>query len=200
MGLLILIPVLAVLGWLALCAVRSFMARRVGWTWWTALAACLAIGIVSGVWFGFFFEYQPFPRLRIIGCPIPVVVFALETDADGNQCWTDFVSPVPWFFAISNVFLFSFVSIYPVWLANVLWRTASQRQWGSAILGWAYLVFGVLMVANAIIAGPHAFGGGLSAVVWMAVAGLALGLCGAHVLWRNRHTARRGSQQDGPKS
>lgn len=130
MGPLILIAVLALLGWLGLCAVRSLWAHRVGWPWWTALAVCLAIGFSLGVWFGFFFEYQPSPRLRIISCPVPVVAFALETDADGKECWTDFVSPVPELFAMSNVVLFSLVSVYPVWLANVFWRVALKRRSG----------------------------------------------------------------------
>jgi hypothetical protein len=122
MGPIILIIILALLGWLALSAVRSLWARSVGWPWWISLAACLVIGIASGIWFGFFFEYCPSPRLRVMGCPVPVACFALEKGADGEERWTDFVTPVPLLFATSNVVLFSLVSVYPVWVAHSLWR------------------------------------------------------------------------------
>ncbi len=128
MGPIIIIVALALLGWLSVVAVRSLRVRGIGWPWWSALGICLAAGFALGVWFGFFFEYQPSPRLRILGCPVPVVAFALEKSADGEEHWTDFVTPAPLLFAASNVLLFSFVSIYPVWLANTLWRWVRRRR------------------------------------------------------------------------
>ena len=124
MGPIILTAVLALLGWLAFLAVRSLKRRGVRPTWYVALVGCLIIGFALGIWFGFYFEYRPSPRLRVVGCPVPVVCFALEKYADGQEYWTDYVPPAPLLFAMSNVLLFSFVSVYPVWLVNTLWRFA----------------------------------------------------------------------------
>lgn len=127
MGPIIVTVVLALLGGVSFVAVRSLKRRTVGLMWWTALVGCLVAGFALGVWLGFYFEYQPSPRLRIIGCPVPVVAFALEKSADGEERWTDFVTPAPLLFAASNVFLFSVVSVYPVWLVNTLWRFVRGR-------------------------------------------------------------------------
>ena len=74
------------------------------------------------------FEYQPKPKFRVIGFPVPAVCFVLEKHGDEEEHWVDYVSPAPLLFAASNVFLFSFVSVYPVWLVNTLWRTS---RWAS---------------------------------------------------------------------
>jgi hypothetical protein len=60
----------------------------------------------------------------LVGCPVPVVCFALEKSDDGTERWTDFIvpEPLPLLFATSNVLLLSFVSVYPAWIANTLWR------------------------------------------------------------------------------
>jgi hypothetical protein len=123
MGLIVIIVGLALLGWIYVCAIRSLRARGVGLLWWTALVGSLVIGFAVGVWGGFFFEYQPEPKFRVIGCPVPVVCFVFEKHGDGEEHWVDYVTPVPLLFAMSNVFLFSFVSVYPVWLVNTFWRT-----------------------------------------------------------------------------
>jgi hypothetical protein len=62
---------------------------------------CVIVGFCLGVWFGFFFEYQPSPRLRVIGCPVPVVCFVLQKSADGKEQWTDFMNG--FMFASSSV-------------------------------------------------------------------------------------------------
>jgi hypothetical protein len=128
MGQIIIIGVLTLLGWLAFIAVCSLNRRGVGSGWWTALVGCVGSGFALGVWLGFFFEYQPEPKFRVIGCPVPVVCFVLEKDRDGEEHWVDYVTPVPLFFATSNVVLLSIVSIYPVWLANTLWRFEDQKR------------------------------------------------------------------------
>lgn len=133
MGPIIIIAVLALLGWLSVSAVRSLLARGVGFPWWAILVSCVIVGFCLGVWFGFFFEYQPSPRLRVIGCPVPVVCFVLETSADGKEQWTDFITPAPLLFAASNVLLWAFVSVYPAWLANTLWRFVGRRGVGRRV-------------------------------------------------------------------
>ncbi len=127
MGLVILFVVLALLGWLSVRAVRSLWARGVGPLWWAALVGCIVVGFALGVWFGFFFEYQPEAKIRVIGWPVPIVCFVLEKSADGEERWIDYVSPEPLLFGGSSVLLFSFVSIYPVWLANTLCRLVRGR-------------------------------------------------------------------------
>jgi hypothetical protein len=87
--------------------------------------ACLGerpVSICVAIWLALFFEYHVSPRLKVVGFPIPVVAFALEKTSDGGEQWTDFVSPVPEFYAISNVLLFAMISVYPVWAANTLVR------------------------------------------------------------------------------
>jgi len=114
--------VLTLLGWLAFLAVRSLKRRGVGWPWWVVLGVCLAIGFALGDWFGFHFEYQLSLRFRVFSFPLPSAFFVLESYPDGEERWTDFITPAPWLFAASNVVLFIFVSVYPVWLAHTLWR------------------------------------------------------------------------------
>ncbi len=65
------------------------------------------------------------------------------------------------------------------------------------LIGWLYLAFGTLMAANAIVAGPHAFGGGWSAVILMTGAGSVMVLCGLYILWQNRRATRRRSRGNG---
>ncbi len=121
---LIIIVVLGLLGWLAFLAVRSLKRRGVGWPWWAVLGVCLIIGLVAGVWFGYCFEYQPEPTLRVTGFPLPSALFVHKVDADGVERWEDY--PI-WFNAILDILLFSFVSVSFAWLANALWRLVHGR-------------------------------------------------------------------------
>jgi hypothetical protein len=60
---------------------------QVSFSWWLAFGALVITGIALGIWLAFFFEYQPTARLRVLGFPLPLVVFAWEEDQ-----WIDFVS------------------------------------------------------------------------------------------------------------
>jgi len=51
-----------------------------------AFAALFVVGCITGVWCTFFFEYQPSAGLRILGFPMPVMIFKLQ---NGN--WVDYV-------------------------------------------------------------------------------------------------------------
>lgn len=53
------------------------------------------------------------------------------------------------------------------------------------IVGSMLAVGGMLMVANGIIAGPHAFGGGQRAVLWLVSAGVVALAAG---VWELVHT------------
>ena len=124
MGPIILIVVLALLGWLAVIAVRSLRARGVGWPWWAALVGCVVAGFALGVWFGFCFEYQPSSTFRVIGFPLPSACFVHKTDVDGVERWIDYPSLPN---ALADILLFSSISIYSIWLVNTLWRSVHGR-------------------------------------------------------------------------
>jgi len=124
MGPIVIIVVIALLGWLALVAAGSLKRQCVGWLWWAALVGCLVVGFSLGVWFGLFFEYRPEPKLRVVGFPLPSVCFVQETDANGVERWIDY----PSLLGLVDVLLFSFASVYIVWLVNSLWRLASDRR------------------------------------------------------------------------
>src|SRR5688572_27404992 len=51
-----------------------------------AFAALCVAGVAAAVWCTFFLEYQPSPTLRVVGFPVPVVVFELR-----NGQWSDYV-------------------------------------------------------------------------------------------------------------
>jgi hypothetical protein len=55
---------------------------------------------------------------------------------------------------------------------------------GLRIIGWLCIVVGALIAINAVVAGPMAFGGRLTAVTGMALAGAAMVLCGALICLR----------------
>jgi hypothetical protein len=88
---------------------------------------CLIVGVAAGIWGGFFFEYQPEPNFRVLGCPVPAAFFVLEKHGDSDEIWVDYITPAPLLFAASNVFLLAFVFVYPVWLVNTIWRIGSKR-------------------------------------------------------------------------
>ena len=121
MGLIILIVILTSLGWTAFAVVRSLKRRNAGRGWWAALGVCMLTGLTCGIWFGGFFEYSASPRLRVVGFPIAAAVFALEKYADGQEHWTDYVTPVPLLVVATDSILFLLVSPYPVWLVHTLW-------------------------------------------------------------------------------
>src|SRR4051794_19721681 len=98
----LLIP--ALIGLLALAdavIVRMLRQRGAGVGWWSALSAAWLAGAALGVWGGFFFEYQPSPRLRVFGAPVPAAFFHWE-GPPGEEQWVDFVTPAPALFAASN--------------------------------------------------------------------------------------------------
>ncbi len=99
----LLIPVLV--GLLALAnvvTVRLFRRREAGVGWWIALSLAWLAGAALGVWGGFFLEYQPSPRLRVFGAPVPAAFFHWE-GPPGEEQWVDFITPVLLLFAGSNV-------------------------------------------------------------------------------------------------
>ncbi len=75
--------------WATLYALQR---RRAGLGWWIALCGAWILGAAVGV-IGTFHEFQPSPKLRVVGRPMPVVIFQLE-GPPGQEQWIDFVSPL----------------------------------------------------------------------------------------------------------
>src|ERR1700722_3102841 len=71
MGVLLIPAVIALLVWANIVIVRLFLQRHAAPVWWMTLSVAWLAGAGLGVWGGFFFEYQPSPRLRVFGAPVP---------------------------------------------------------------------------------------------------------------------------------
>ena len=122
----LLLPLLLVLPALADAAiVRMLRQRQVGAGWWAALSAAWLAGAALGVWSGFFFEYRPSVRLRVLGAPVPAAFLHWE-GPPGEEQWVDFITPAPLLFAASNVVILAFLAGCPVglvyWLAGLRGR------------------------------------------------------------------------------
>ena len=118
MGPLLILIIIALLGWANVAIIRRFRSQVAGWGWWTSLLLLWTAGATIGVWGGFFFEYLACPTLRVCGAPVPVGFFHLE-GPPGQQQWIDFITPAPLLFALSNVVLMTLLLACPVWLAFV---------------------------------------------------------------------------------
>jgi hypothetical protein len=128
----LLIPVLiALLGWANAAIVRLFQRWHAGPVWWAALLIAWLAGALLGVWSGFFFEYQPSPRLRVAGAPVPGAFFHWE-GPPGEEQWSDYITPAPLLFAGSNILILAMLAAVPVgvafWLRPRRTRAGEQRS------------------------------------------------------------------------
>jgi hypothetical protein len=125
----LLIPVLVGLLTLGnVVTVRLFRRREAGVGWWVALATTWFAGTALGVWGGFFFEYQPSPRLRVFGAPVPAAFFHWE-GPPGEEQRVDFITPAPLLFAGTNVPIMGLLVACPIglvfWVCS--WRVREVR-------------------------------------------------------------------------
>ena len=74
-----------------------------------------------------FFTWKMGTKLRLEGAPIPVAVFQLE-GPPGEERWTDFVSPNPFFFGCVNVFLTVCSAICLVGIIFIFWRIGTKKK------------------------------------------------------------------------
>jgi hypothetical protein len=129
----LLIP--ALIGLLALAdaiIVRMLRQQGAGMVWWSALSAAWLAGAALGVWGGFFFEYQPSPRLRVFGAPVPAAFFHWE-GPPGEEQWVDFITPAPVLFAASNVAILALLTGCLVGVA--FWLVSRLKRSGPGISG-----------------------------------------------------------------
>jgi hypothetical protein len=134
----LLLPALLSLLTLANAAVvRMFRRRQAGVGWWVTLSVAWLAGAAAGVWGGFFFEYRPSPRLRVLGAPVPAAFFHWE-GPPGEEQWVGFITPAPLLSAASNVALLALLAGCPVgvvcWLA---WRRPVPGEGGCSERGTA---------------------------------------------------------------
>jgi hypothetical protein len=123
----LLIPVLV--GLLALAnvaTVRLLRRQQAGAGWWVGLGIAWLAGAALGIWSGFFFEYQPSPRLRVFGAPVPAAFFHWE-GPPGEEQWIDFITPEPLLFAGSNVPILALLVASPLGLVFWVWRWGARR-------------------------------------------------------------------------
>ncbi len=90
MGYLTVIVVLGLAGWCIIAVFRYLWSHHFNAKWWLVFALLVTVGIGVGVWAGTRLEYHPNQRTRILGFPVPLVVFVHE-----GENWTDFVPPTP---------------------------------------------------------------------------------------------------------
>ncbi len=114
-----------VLGLFSLIAVRSLLARGVGRWWWGTLLGSVLVAVALGAWFTFFFEVVTRSGVRCIGFPFAWKLFVRFPGGHGAEWtrWRTFAD-----FAALDMVLFASLSVYPVWLANTLWRFMLARS------------------------------------------------------------------------
>jgi ribose/xylose/arabinose/galactoside ABC-type transport system permease subunit len=121
MGLLLITLLIVLLTWANVAIVRMLRCRHARLRWWVALSVAWLAGAGFGAWSGFFFEYQPLPRLRVFGAPVPAVFFHWE-GPPGQEQWIDFITPAPRLFATSNILILALLAACPIGLVLRLTR------------------------------------------------------------------------------
>ena len=54
------------------------------------------------------------------------------------------------------------------------------------MIGYLFVVIGIVLSLNAVFVGPHGFGAGLGGVIGSAIAGIVCATCGAWILVRRQ--------------
>jgi hypothetical protein len=126
MGSLLILVLAGLLAWANVATVQLLRRRAAGARWWLALLVAWLAGAALGVWGGFFFEYQPSPRLRVFGAPVPVGFFHWE-GPPGEEQWVDFVPAAPLLLATSNIPIMALLLACPIGLAFWVWSWRARQ-------------------------------------------------------------------------
>lgn len=124
MGFVIVLALFLVSGWILFVTFQRLSTRRVGIAWWLAFCTLVVVGVGTGYWLGFDFEYNISPHLRVVSFPIPVCAFHFE-----HGHWVDYPSP-NWFAylaAFTNVVLLTAFAVLPVLLASLFRHRTAGR-------------------------------------------------------------------------
>lgn len=119
MGFLIVLALLILSTWLIYATLRRLRRYHAGLSWWIISLSLFLVGFALGIWFAFFFEYQPFPKLRVFSFPLPLAFFVWEEDR-----WTDFVTPPAVMYPglAANVVTTVALALFPVFLSSLFAR------------------------------------------------------------------------------
>jgi hypothetical protein len=116
MGFLIVIALFGLSSWGVFATFWRLRRTHASRVWWAAFALLAVIGLATGCWLAFSFEYQVSPRMRFVSFPMPLAFFHLE---DGR--WVDFVTPpyVMYPGLVANVITVVAVALLPLLLASL---------------------------------------------------------------------------------
>ncbi|MCR4415030.1 MAG: hypothetical protein NUV77_21635 [Thermoguttaceae bacterium] len=116
MGVIVILALLLVSGWILFVTFRRLCARRAGIGWWLSFCILVVIGATIGYRLAFDFEYNVSPNLRVVSFPVPVCAFHFE-----HGHWVDFPSP-NWFAypaAFTNVIVATAFAVLPLLVASL---------------------------------------------------------------------------------
>ncbi len=123
MILILLVALLAVMIWVECAAWRVMSAAHDNRHKRLVYVALALVGLLTGMWCGFFLEYRLSPGLRCASFPIPAAVFHLE----GGQ-WVDFITPAPGLIVLLNMALVTASTLFPWSLRTVLRHRRVHRR------------------------------------------------------------------------
>ncbi len=125
MAILIFIALFYALGSVVFHTLRAFGRSHTGTAWWVVFWALLLAGIATGIWAGFYLEYQFSPTVKLIGFPLPVVGFRLES---GH--WVDYITEgrIRIFISTADAALITLCSVIPVSAAFYVSRYLHRRR------------------------------------------------------------------------
>src|SRR4051794_31048960 len=90
MGLLLIIPILALEIWLILTTGKRVCKELIASRRWAKFALLIVVGLALGVWLFFYVEYNMGKQHRIASFPVPTAFFSLE-----DNKWVDYIVPQP---------------------------------------------------------------------------------------------------------
>ncbi len=125
MGVVIVLTLLLVNGWILFVTFRRLFTRRVGITWWLVLCILVVAGANLGYQLGFEFEYNISPDLRIVSFPVPTCAFHLE-----HGRWVDFPTPdwFAYFAAFTDLVMATTFTVLPTTIGIAVSTSKTNRR------------------------------------------------------------------------
>ena len=92
MGLVFIIPVLAIASWIVFSSIRALVRGEVDPIWRRRAMFCFSAGIAIGVWLAFFAKFAPANNAKFQRAPVPTIIEVLDPD---TKTWREVVPPTP---------------------------------------------------------------------------------------------------------
>jgi hypothetical protein len=128
-GAIILVAIVAPLA----LTLRSMLVQRARALWWIIWSILLVAASVAGIYCTTGVEYMADPKLRVVGFPLPIVMFELEKGQ-----WVDFPNDLGALVFLVNVLLFGFVLTLPfsivVFFRFGIWPRTPERTRGFPVI------------------------------------------------------------------